>query len=147
MNGMSIIVKTTANLVIPLIFLFAFYVIIYGHLLPGEGFDGGCLIAATLTLYVLTHGKEEVYKKFGLKGTTILASVFGLLLIILGICGIIFGKNGELFSNFLGMGEKFNVASGGIIPIFNVLLGIGVGMAIYAHIIALFSEGDKEDEE
>ena len=45
MRGMTIIVKSITQLMVPAIFLLGVYVIFHGHLTPGGGFAGGVLIA------------------------------------------------------------------------------------------------------
>jgi len=54
----SVIVRTTSRLLIPLIQLFALYVLCFGQYGPGGGFVGGVMLGASLILGVLVLGPE-----------------------------------------------------------------------------------------
>jgi multicomponent Na+:H+ antiporter subunit B len=52
----SLILRTTSNILMPLLVLFSLFVLLRGHNEPGGGFIGGLLAAAGLCLYLLAHG-------------------------------------------------------------------------------------------
>lgn len=52
----SAVLDAAARLLVPVILLFAVYVVAHGHDSPGGGFQGGVLFAAGLILVKLTHG-------------------------------------------------------------------------------------------
>ncbi len=54
----STIVRTMARMLIPLIQLFALYVLFFGQHGPGGGFVGGVMLGASLILGVLVFGPE-----------------------------------------------------------------------------------------
>jgi multicomponent Na+:H+ antiporter subunit B len=54
----SAIVRTMSRLLIPLIQLFALYVLFFGQYGPGGGFVGGVMLAASLILGILVFGPE-----------------------------------------------------------------------------------------
>lgn len=84
----SVIVRTTSRLLIPLIQLFALYVLCFGQYGPGGGFVGGVMLGTSLILGILVFGPESpaclVAKKVthgdGI-GLIIFAGVGGLCLI------------------------------------------------------------------
>ncbi|MAS95688.1 MAG: hypothetical protein CMO55_21005 [Verrucomicrobiales bacterium] len=86
-----IIVGTTCKLVIPVIQLFALYVIAHGHHSPGGGFQGGVLIGASFILLALAADlktalsrlNEPNYIRLACIGILIYAG-FGVLCQILG---------------------------------------------------------------
>ena len=54
----SAIVRTMSRLLIPLIQLFALYVLFFGQEGPGGGFVGGVMLGASLILGILVFGPE-----------------------------------------------------------------------------------------
>ena len=54
----STIVRTMSRLLIPLIQLFALYVLFFGQYGPGGGFAGGVMLGASLILGILVFGPE-----------------------------------------------------------------------------------------
>ncbi len=54
----SVIVRTMSRLLIPLIQLFALYVLFFGQHGPGGGFVGGVMLGASLILGILVFGPE-----------------------------------------------------------------------------------------
>lgn len=84
----SIIVRTVSKMLIPLIQLFALYVLFFGQYGPGGGFAGGVILGTSLILAMLVFGPEappcRLAKSFehgdGL-GLIIFAGVGGLCLI------------------------------------------------------------------
>ncbi|MEW6040177.1 MAG: MnhB domain-containing protein [Elusimicrobiota bacterium] len=131
---MDSIVRYITRFLIGPIFVFASYVIIYGHILPGEGFDGGALIASVFILCMIVFGRGETHKKLNISGALIASTISGLAMMALGFLGLAGVREGRsfLFDNFLPQGDVHNLFSGGIVPIFNLILGILVGAGFYA---------------
>ncbi len=84
----SAIVRTMSRLLIPLIQLFAFYVLFFGQYGPGGGFVGGVMLGASLILGILVFGPEAAPCRLAQKvihgdgiGLMIFAGVGGLCLI------------------------------------------------------------------
>ena len=84
----SAIVRTTSRLLIPLIQLFALYVLFFGQYGPGGGFVGGVMLGASLILGILVFGPEAAPCLLAKKlihgdgiGLMIFAGVGGLCLI------------------------------------------------------------------
>jgi multicomponent Na+:H+ antiporter subunit B len=84
----SAIVRTMSRLLIPLIQLFALYVLFFGQHGPGGGFVGGVMLGASLILGILVFGPEAAPCRLARKlvhgdgiGLMIFAGVGGLCLI------------------------------------------------------------------
>ena len=84
----SAIVRTMSRLLIPLIQLFALYVLFFGQYGPGGGFVGGVMLGASLILGILVFGPEAAPCRLARKvihgdgiGLIIFAGVGGLCLI------------------------------------------------------------------
>ena len=73
----SIILRTTARFLAPLLILRSFWVYYRGHNNPGGGFIGGLIAAAGYTFYALSHSVDYARAKFYFDPTKV--SAFGLL--------------------------------------------------------------------
>jgi len=132
--GSSKIIKTIAQKLFPFIVLFGFYLISHGHLSPGGGFQGGVVLGTAIILLALSHSIEQTEKKFKSKWLNMLEKLGILTLIFLGFLGIFFGY--FFLSNFLPLGKPGQIASGGLMLLFNIAIGIkvaaGVSVIFYA---------------
>ena len=127
-------IRILTGYVIGLFLVFGFYVVIYGHILPGEGFDGGLLIASAFILCMIVYGKDVARKRLNISTALTVSAISGLLLITVGFLGFLGLREGHSFflDNFLPQGDPHYLFSGGIVPILNVLLGVLVGFGFYA---------------
>jgi len=132
--GNSKIIKTIAQKLFPFIVLFGFYLISHGHLSPGGGFQGGVVLGTAIILLALSHSIEQTEKKFRSRWLNMLEKLGILTLIFLGFLGIFLGYS--FLSNFLPLGKPGQIASGGLILLFNIAIGIkvaaGVSVIFYA---------------
>jgi len=132
--GSSKIIRTIAQKLFPFIILFGFYLISYGHLSPGGGFQGGVVLGTAIILLALSHSIEQTEKKFKSRWLNMLEKLGILTLIFLGFLGIFFGYS--FLGNFLPLGNPGEIASGGLMLLFNVAIGIkvaaGVSVIFYA---------------
>ena len=55
----STIVQTTSRVILPFIILFGIYIIVFGHVSPGGGFQGGMILAGAAMLIIIAHGFEK----------------------------------------------------------------------------------------
>jgi multicomponent Na+:H+ antiporter subunit B len=118
----SEIVQTGAQILAPLIAIFAAYIIMNGHLSAGGGFQGGAVIASGVLLVLLAFPQYQPHFDF----LSITESLAGVLFVVAGIAGLIFA-GGFLDSRFLPLGHVGAFFSAGAIPVLSVLLGIKVG--------------------
>jgi multicomponent Na+:H+ antiporter subunit B len=132
--GNSKIIRTIAQKVFPFIVLFGFYLISHGHLSPGGGFQGGVVLGTAIILLALSHSIEKTEKKFKSRWLNMLEKLGILTLIFLGFLGIFLGYS--FLSNFLPLGNPGQIASGGLMLLFNIAIGIkvaaGVSVIFYA---------------
>ncbi len=136
MEGMSTIVKKMTQLVVGLIFLYGIYIILHGHLTPGGGFAGGAIIAGAFILLILAFGSSALNLKKEVAGTSNTESVAILLVSILAVMALIFGAK-VFFFNFLPKGTPGELLSAGVIPLYNIFIGIEVAGAILTIFLAL----------
>ena len=132
--GNSKIIRTIAQKLFPFIVLFGFYLISHGHLSPGGGFQGGVVLGTAIILLALSHSIEKTEKKFMSRWLNMLEKLGILTLIFLGFLGIFLGYS--FLSNFLPLGNPGQIASGGLMLLFNIAIGIkvaaGVSVIFYA---------------
>jgi len=132
----DIIVTNTVRLIIPILQIFAFYVLAHGHVSPGGGFQGGVVMGASFILIAISWDLEKAMSRFPIKMCMIVAA--------LGI--ILYGGIG-LLSMFLG-GEFLDYAElEKVLPVsremarYHAMLGveIGVGFTVTAIMFALYA--------
>ena len=114
----SRIVKTITRSLLPFILLFGVYVIFYGHLSPGGGFQGGAILAMAVMLAVVVYGQSR-FQNF--VPYLLFIEVVGVILFVLiGISGIASGK-------------QFLVNIGAI-----SLLNIVIGLKVFAGLVLMY---------
>ncbi|ASJ10569.1 cation:proton antiporter [Thermococcus sp. P6] len=123
---MTPIVRTTTKLVSPFLVTYSVYLMVYGHLSPGGGFQAGVILAVSIILLITSHGYKRVRKTFKFWEVQFIEGISGAFLVFLGILGTFFGG---FFYNFLKGGATGTLLSGGIIPLFNVGVALKVGAA------------------
>lgn len=132
------ILQRVTRLVVPVIFLFGFYIILNGHLSPGGGFSGGATIGAGLILYVTTFGFHKTQKFFSEKTYDIVKvgalSLYSITMIYY------FYTGANMLKNIIPLGTPGNILSSGMILPINIFVGLEVACTMYAF-FALFRRG------
>jgi multicomponent Na+:H+ antiporter subunit B len=136
MEGMSTIVKKVSQLVAGLIFLYGIYIILHGHLTPGGGFAGGAIIAGAFILLILANGSSALNLKKEISGSSNTESLAILIVVVLALMAMFLGIK-VFFSNFLPRGTAGELLSAGVIPLYNIFIGIEVAGAILTIFLAL----------
>ena len=133
---MSVIVKKVTQLIAGIIFLYGIYIIAHGHLSPGGGFAGGALIAGSFILLILAFGNDMLKLKEEEAGSSITENAAILMVLILALMGFLFGAK-VFFSNYLLKGTVGELISAGVIPLYNIFIGVEVAAAIVTIFLAL----------
>lgn len=135
----SVIVKSAADLFLPLACIYGAYVVLHGHLSPGGGFQGGVLIASAILLVFLGYGSLKVKKTFNDHKLHSSETVAEIIYVVLGLLGIIAGFN--FCANFVFDNLGFDTS---------VLMNHAVGYHVMGGIICLLSMMlsllDKDEE-
>jgi len=134
---MTIIVQKVTQIMCGIIFLYGIYIIIHGHLTPGGGFAGGTIIAGSFILLVIAFGSEFLALKKEETGSSLLESGAILMFLAIAAAGLLIGGVGIFFVNFLPKGTVGSLISAGIIPLFNIAIGIEVAAALLTVFLAL----------
>ena len=86
----SSILQTAARLLMPLLLLFAVFLLLRGHNQPGGGFVGGLVVAASFVLYSIAFGVDAARRALIVRTSTLLgvgllvAFVSGLPAVVAG---------------------------------------------------------------
>lgn len=120
-----IIVGTTVRLVVPVIQLFALYVVAHGHHSPGGGFQGGVILGASFIIIALATDLGNALSRFSEKSYFTLAAVGILIYAGFGVLCQVLG------SDFLDYGvlQKIFLTDGPEMARSHSMLGVEVGVA------------------
>ena len=136
-HGADIILQTAVRMLVPIMQLFALYVIAHGHHSPGGGFQGGVIFGASFILLALAYDLQTVLKRFK-ENTVLLLGVIGVLVYAgIGVVCLLLGRNFLAYAawaKLLGITEVEAHSHG--------MLGveIGVGITVMAIMFSLYSD-------
>jgi multisubunit Na+/H+ antiporter MnhB subunit len=136
MNGMTQIVKKVTQLMCGLIFMYGLYIILHGHLTPGGGFAGGAIVAGAFILLILAYGSKVVRLRKEESQTSVTESIALLVVMLLALAGLFWGTC-VFFNNYLPKGEVGELISAGIIPLYNIFIGMEVAAALLTIFLGL----------
>jgi len=119
----NFILQKASKLLFPVIMLFGVYVMIYGHLSPGGGFQGGVIIASGMLLLLISDQNFEIPHSV----ISALETFAGISYVLIGLIGLLVMD--RFLGNFLphDISEMGMLLSGGIIPLVYIVVGIKVG--------------------
>ena len=135
MKGMTIIVKNVTALLSGLVFLYGCYIILHGHLTPGGGFAGGTIIAGSFILLVIANGIQYFRLKKEKEESSLLEGAGILCFLLLATGGLLLTVP-VFFKNLLPVGTPGALFSAGVIPLYNIFIGIEVAAALLSIFLA-----------
>ncbi|MCP4396250.1 MAG: sodium:proton antiporter [bacterium] len=127
----------------PFILLFGCYLIAYGHLSPGGGFQGGVVLASGIILLILGKDVETIQRFFPLKavGFVEMCGLLGFLLV--GLLGLIFSAH--FLKDFLPLASADELPHAGFIFLLNTIIGLKVGAGMTLLCFYLLKDDEEED--
>jgi multisubunit Na+/H+ antiporter MnhB subunit len=87
----SSILQTAVRVLMPLLLLFAVFLLMRGHNQPGGGFVGGLVVAASFILYSIAFGVDAARRAL-LVRPSILLGVGPLVALVSGLPGLVAGQ-------------------------------------------------------
>ncbi len=88
----SLILRTAAKYLLPLLLLFSVFILLRGHYLPGGGFVGGLVAAIAFVLHAFANGTESTQKFLTYHPATLIP--VGLFVAMMsGIVPMFFGQS------------------------------------------------------
>lgn len=113
---------------IPVLALLGLWVIAFGYITPGGGFQGGVVLAAAFLLTWVV-GSYRIFRRATPELCIHLAEGGAILGILLtGLLGL--GRDGSYLANVLALGTAGQLTSGGTIAVLNGLTGLAVGAGV-----------------
>lgn len=133
----NLIIATTVKLTIPIIVLFAFYVLIHGHHSPGGGFQGGVILGATLILHSLAFGLQETMK-FWTEVRLRFYSYLGVIIFFaVGVSCLFLGYN---FLEYAAFSEIFPVSIPWARSLSILVVELGIALTVMAVMFSIYAD-------
>jgi multisubunit Na+/H+ antiporter MnhB subunit len=127
----SSILQTATRVLMPLLLLFALFLLFRGHNEPGGGFVGGLVVSASFVLYVIAFGVEAGRRGLLVSPSTLLG--VGLLIaLVSGMPGVVAGR--PFMSAMWG---TVHVGSASITVGTPLLFDIGVFLAVVGVVLTI----------
>lgn len=148
----NIIMKCGADMMLPFAVVFGIYIILFGTVSPGGGFQGGVMVAAAAILLYLGYGYKTATSAINTEVLRVGEALGATLYVILGLCGLFLGAN-FCRNIFFDNGAVGDLISAGTITFmgysvgFKVLTGVGFLLLLMMSLLAPESDDEEEEEE
>ncbi len=143
----NIILKCGADMMLPFALVFGLYIILFGTVSPGGGFQGGVIVAAACLLLYLGYGYQTTAKAINSETLRVGEAVGAVLYSLLAVCGVFLGV--RFCQNvFFDNGAVGDLISAGNITFmsysvgFKVLTGVGFLLLMLLGLLAPDSDED-----
>ncbi len=120
---MTVIVRTLIRFLLPLVLVFGAYIISYGHLTPGGGFQGGMILVGAVMSVYLAYGYDSI-RRIDDEDLDLAEHLGALLYVVVGLVGV--GLGGAFLTNVFPTGHLGALFSGGIVFVLNLAVGFKV---------------------
>ena len=131
----GIIVDVVTRVMVPVIQIFAFYVIFHGHYSPGGGFQGGALLAGSVLLQRVVLGRDRSQGGFSAK----LSVPFGVIGVLIffgtGLWAQLSGGNFLQYDALPFPMDPAMLRNTGIL-----MVEIGVGFAVMGILVSIYDD-------
>lgn len=132
-QGMSVVARTAARVVGPLLAIAGIYLVAWGYS-PGGGFPAGAVILGVILLVYATFGYRKVSKVVNPKVFEPLELAGALIIIGVELLGLVL--KGSFSANWLPLAESQTIPSGGILQVFSggefIEVGTGLVLVVFA---------------
>lgn len=146
----NIVLKSGADALLPFALVFGIYVILFGTVSPGGGFQGGVIVASACLLLYLGYNYKTASSAINMEVLRVNEAVGAALYVLLAVCGLVLGA--RFCENvFYDIGAVGDLVSAGTITFmswavgYKVLTGVGVLLLLMLGLLA--AESDEEGEE
>lgn len=129
--GLAHLPRWGLGVLAPLLFSYGSYLVLYGHLSPGGGFQGGVVWATLSILLAAVYGVGFEAAWFSPTRKTVLECLAALGFLM--IAGVGITVSGHAFANLRAgfpAGIYGTVLSGGSVPLLNLFSGLKVGAGL-----------------
>ncbi len=146
----NIVLKSGADALLPFSIVFGIYVILFGTISPGGGFQGGVIVASACLLLYLGYNYKTASDAIHMEVLRVNEAIGAALYVLLGVCGLVLGL--RFCENvFYDIGAVGDLLSAGTITFmswavgYKVLTGVGVLLMLMLGLLA--ANSDEEGEE
>jgi len=122
----------------PYMFLFGFYLVTYGDVSPGGGFQGGVVIASGVILIAMARSAHAAERFFPIGRLALSEAVTFALILAVGLAGLLVG--GGFLADFLAGSDSSTFLRAPFIFTLNVLIGVKVAAGVSLICLHLFRE-------
>ncbi|MER7999876.1 MnhB domain-containing protein [Streptomyces sp. NPDC095613] len=143
-------VQTSSRLfgavLLPVALLTGCYIVAHGQLSPGGGFQGGVILATGLHLAYVAADYWVLRRVRPVAVLDVTDAVAAASFSVIGVCTLI--VSGAFLANVLSLGTLRDLASGGLVPVINAVVGVEVASAVIvlvAHFLDFRDLGDVRD--
>jgi energy-converting hydrogenase B subunit I len=137
---MTVIVRTIIRGLLPVLLAFGVYIVTYGHLTPGGGFQGGMIIVGTVMSFYLAYG-YNIVREFREEDLDLTEHIGALAYLFVGLLGVFAGT--LFLTNVIKGGEPGSLLSGGIILVLNFVVGLKVASGTLLVLLILLESLQK----
>ena len=128
----SVLLRTAVKLILPLTLIFAVYIALKGHNLPGGGFIGGLMVAVGINLYRMAEGRAALIRLIPFH-PRVLVSLGLAIAIATAVAPMLLGADvlqSHVADVRLGYGQSAHFASAVFFDagVLLVVVGVSVGM-------------------
>ena len=143
------IVRCGADRFLPFATVFGIYIILFGTVSPGGGFQGGVIVASAAILLYLGYGYKTATKAINTEVLRVNEALGASLYVVLGLLGLLAGAN-FCRNIFFNNGQVGDLISAGTITFMGVTVGYkvltGVGFLVLLMLGLLAPDADEEEE-
>lgn len=125
---LSNLLVNIARFIFPFMLMFGLYVILYGDVSPGGGFQGGAILASAYITAYIARGERI----FEIGSLVLLEKLLYVLIVIMALISVL--TKGEAFTNFIPSGEPLSVRR-----LFLIAMNVFIGFKVALGITSLFS--------
>ena len=130
-RGAGVLVERAIGYLAPFLWLFPVYIVLFGHLSPGGGFQGGVALAVLIILLNVVYGTEMGSSVMTPRRLHLFEDAGALAFLLVGVVGIVQGSAflANLAAGF-PRGTPGSLLSAGAIPLLNLAIGIKVASGL-----------------
>ncbi len=148
----NIVIKCGADMLLPFAIVFGIYIILFGTVSPGGGFQGGVMVASAAVLLYLGYGYNVAKNAINTEVLRVGEALGATLYVLFALCGLFLGAN-FCRNVFFDNGAVGDLISAGTITFmgysvgFKVLTGVGFLLMLLMSILAPEDANDEFDDE
>lgn len=125
---LSNLLVNIARFIFPFMLMFGLYIILYGDVSPGGGFQGGAILASAYITAYIARGERI----FEIGSLVLLEKLLYVLIVIMALISVL--TKGEAFTSFIPSSEPLEIRR-----LFLIAMNVFIGFKVALGITSLFS--------